>query len=184
MQPIDFKPIVVDHYIRHPRMQVEDLYKLAHQAAMGSEHAVIDIQSAREWLINELDNLPLTSVEPLIDMISPDRSIVRVHLKPFIESGGDPENLLQAFMRTANEFHGSTDMLRAYWKDIKVLAQLGEIPFPLDSLKSFINLMEAAKYPAVHHSAQYQQAYHPNYRVIAHKFLPSGTPNQEFQSAR
>jgi hypothetical protein len=180
MEPIDFKPIVVDHYFRYPRMQVEDLYKLAHQAAMGSEHAVIDIQSARQWLSNELEKLPLTSAEPLIDLISPDRNIARVHLKPFFESGGDPENLLQAFLRTANEFHGSMDLLRVYWKDIKVLAQLGEIPVPPDSLEAFIGRMEAAKYPAVHHSAQYQQAYHPNYRVVAYKFLPLGTPNQDF----
>ena len=147
MEPIDFKPIVEDHYFRYPRMQVEDLYKLAHQAAMGSEHAVIDIQSARQWLSNELENLPLTSAEPLIDLISPDRNIARVHLKPFIESGGDPENLLQAFLRTANQFHGSTDLLRAYWMDIKVLAQLGEIPFPPDSLKAFIGRMEVCKIP-------------------------------------
>jgi hypothetical protein len=180
MQPIDFKPIVIDHYIRYPEMQVEDLYKLAHQAAMGSEHAVSDFQSARQWLFNELKTLPLTSVEPSIDVITPDRSIARVHLKPYIKSGGDPENLLQAFIQTANEFHGSTDLLRSYWMDIKVLAQQGEIPFPDDSLKSFIDRMIAAKFPAVHHSAQYEQAYHPHYRVVAPRFLdaPAAIPGK------
>ena len=177
-QPIDFKPIVINHYIRYPEMQVEDLYKLAHQAAMGSEHAVSDIQSARQWLFNELKTLPLTSVEPSIDVITPDRSIARVHLKPYIKSGGVPENLLQAFIQTANEFHGSTDLLRSYWMDIKILAQQGEIPFSDDSLKSFINRMEAARYPAVHHSAQYEQAYHPHYRVVAPRLLALLQPSR------
>jgi hypothetical protein len=60
------------------------------------------------------------------------------------------------------------------------LAQQGEIPFPDDSLKSFIDRMIAAKFPAVHHSAQYEQAYHPHYRVVAPRFLdaPAAIPGK------
>jgi len=166
-----FQTIVLDHCSRYPELQVEDLYKLAHQAALGSEHAVKDIESARQWLQRELDQLPAASVEPLIDVISPDQGMVRVHLAPYIESGGDPENLLQAFIRTANDFHGSIDLLEDYWRDVEALAQRGEIRFSVKKIKALIDRMEALDYPAIHHSTQYQQAYRPSYRVIAPELL-------------
>ncbi len=166
-----FQTIVLDHCSRYPELQVEDLYKLAHQAALGSEHAVKDLDSARQWLLRELDQLPDSSVEPLIDVISPNKSVVRVHLVPYIESGGDPDNLLQAFIQTANYFSGSTDLLREYWWDIEGLVKEVEIPLQIESLKSFFERMEAHAFPAVHHSAQYKQSYQPSYRIIANEYL-------------
>ena len=163
--------IVLDHCSRYPELQVEDLYKLTHQAALGSEHAVKNIESARQWLLSELDQLPVTSEETLIDVISPDRSIVRIHLKPYIESDGDREDLLQAFIQTANYFSGSTDLLREYWWDIEGLVKEVEIPLQIESLKSFFERMEAHAFPAVHHSAQYKQSYQPSYRIIANEYL-------------
>ena len=40
MESLNFQPIALDHCSRYPGLQVEDLYKLVHQAALGSEHAV------------------------------------------------------------------------------------------------------------------------------------------------
>ena len=175
MSSTGFRMIVLAHYSRYPLSQIEDLYKLTHQAALGSEHAVKDIKTAREGLVREMAQLAAFSVEPLIDEISPDECIVRVHLKPYLEAGGDPENLLQAFIRTANEYQGSVELLGQYWKSIEGMSQQGEIMFPPDSLRSFIERMESLSFPAVHHSAKYQGAYHPSYRVIARDFLSKGT---------
>ena len=171
MESLNFQPIALDHCSRYPGLQVEDLYKLVHQAALGSEHAVKDIEGARRWLMRELGQLPLTSTEPIIDVITPNQSIARVHLKPYIDSAGEPENLLLAFIQTADKFIGSTNLLKAYWKDIQVLAQMGDIPFSLDLLRSYFERMETANFPAVHHSQQYELTYQPSYRVIALDFL-------------
>jgi hypothetical protein len=171
MKPLNFSLIVVDNVSRYPHMQVEDLYKLAHQAAMGSEHSVSDIDRARQWMADEIQNLQPSTVEPMIDVISRDRSIVRVHLGSFIDAGGDPENLLQAFVQTANEFTGSTSVLRAYWQEIIISAERDNLHFPKERLALFFKKMEADQFPAIHHSAQYDQAYHPHYRVIAPRFL-------------
>ncbi|MGW8226313.1 MAG: hypothetical protein ACWGOY_11295 [Anaerolineales bacterium] len=167
----DFKPIVLDHFSRYPELQIEDLYKLTHQAALGSEHAVNDIESARQWLFRELNQLPAVSPEPLLDYITPDHSIARIHLLPYIAAGGEPENLLQAFVRTANEFQGSFDVLKQYWTSIEALAQGGELPFPPKHLRKMIHQMEASGFPAIHHSIKYVEAYHPGYRVVAPRFL-------------
>lgn len=171
MKTIDFKSIVLEHCARYPGMQLEDLYKLAHQAAMGSEHAVSDVSIARQWLSDELDNLPETSAEPLVDIISPDGKIARIHLVPFINHGGEPEKLLRSFIRTANEFKGSRENLRTYYQIIQALAQRGEISVPQDVSLSFLDQMEAKNYPAMHHSKFYSLSYQPRYRVVALKFF-------------
>ena len=114
-----FKPVILNHYLRYPEMQVEDLYKLAHQAAMGSEHAVVDEESARKWLAREIAQLPVSSTESQVDIITPDKSIARIHLIPYIESGGKPEDLLQAFIQTGHDYVGSAGLLRTYCKNIQ-----------------------------------------------------------------
>jgi len=167
----DFKPIVLDHFSRYPELQIEDLYKLTHQAALGSEHAVKDIESVRQWLLRELNHLPVASPEPLVDYITPDHSIARIHLQPYIAAGGEPEKLLQAFVRTANEFRGSFDVLKQYWISIEALAQGGKLPFPPEHLRKMIHQMKASGFPAIHHSIKYVEAYHPSYRVVAQRFL-------------
>ena len=74
--------ILQDHLARYPKMQARDVYKLLHQAAMGSEHAVTDIASARAWLERELAEIGPGPAEPLVDPISPDGQIARIHLRP------------------------------------------------------------------------------------------------------
>jgi hypothetical protein len=177
MKSPDFKPIVLDHFSRYPELQIEDLYKLAHQAAMGSEHAVKDTESARQWLLRELYHLPVVPPEPLVDYITPDHSIARIHLRPYIAAGGEPEKLLQAFVRTANEFQGSFDSLKQYWNSIEALGQIGELPWLPEHLRKMILQMEASGFPAIHHSIKYVEAYHPSYRVVANRYLTQATLN-------
>jgi 8-oxo-dGTP pyrophosphatase MutT (NUDIX family) len=166
-----FAEIVRSHLIRYPQAQIEDLYKLSHQAALGSEHAVEDEGAARAWLKRELGQITESAAEPLIDEISGDGGIVRVHLRPYRDMGADPESLLCAFIQTTNHFNGSPEALRGNWSTIERLAQLGEIHLPYQGLRAFIEKMESSGYPAIHHSKEYQLVYKPSYRVIARRLL-------------
>src|SRR5512136_1192132 len=121
--------ILSDHIARYPLMQVRDLYKLIHQAALGSEHAVRDLESARAWLDRELKDLGPGPADPLIDPISADGRIVRVHLRPFLHAHGDLTALLDAFVRTANEYRGDTKRLPEYATAAQQMAQAGLLPF-------------------------------------------------------
>lgn len=167
-----FGEIIRSNISRYPLAQVEDLYKLAHQAALGSEHAVKEVSAAREWLLRELDMVGISTKEPLVDPISQDGQIVRVHLSPYLAGGGQPESLLQAFVNTANEYRGSVQRLEQYLQVFERMVQDGELHFQLNSLRSFVEEMKSAGYPAIHHSPQYVEAYKPSYRVVARQFLP------------
>jgi hypothetical protein len=166
--------ILLVHLARYPAMQLADMYKLIHQAALGSEHAIRDPESARNWLTRELagmgDGCRATSrqdiPEPLTDPLSDETGIVRIHLRPYIASGSDPDKLLEAFIRTANEFLGSTQTLENYWE---VAARLSH--FPAAGMITFIQSMRTQNYPAVHHSTEYERLYCPAYRVIKKEYL-------------
>lgn len=172
MSAIRFKLIILSHISRYPLSQAEDLYKLCHQASLGSEHAVKDSAAAREWLFRELSELGDPTPEQLIDEISADGAILRVHLRPYVDSGRDPEMLLDAFIQTARNFKGSTSRLRRYMAAIVEMAQNSEIPVKAEEVKPLFDEMHADGYPPIHHSPIYVQAYNPHYRVIARQFLP------------
>ena len=163
---------VLDNQItRHPAMQVMDVYKLLYQAALGSEHAGLDEKLARQQLERELAEMGPGPEEPLFEPISPDGQIARVHLRPYIRAGKDPDALLGAFVRTANEWRGSVETLRAYGQTIARLVEAENLPIHPDELVSFLAGMEAQDFPAVHHSATYLKLYCPAYRVVAKQYL-------------
>jgi hypothetical protein len=170
------RDILIDHARRYPRWALEDLYKLAHQAAMGSEHAVIDEAHARAWLVREFADLGSGPDEPLLDPISADGSIVRVHLRPFASLGLDSEVLLAAFLSTGKEFRGSTERIEESFSEAARLTRDGLLAFNAADVRSLIARMKAVGFPAVHHSAVFEAAYHPAYRVVARAFLPWELP--------
>ena len=174
----NFRRILMGHSQRYPKWAIEDLYKLVYQAAKGSEHAVQDEGRAREWLKTEIDNLVPGLAEPMLDMISPDNQIARIHLRPFLAGGHDSQILLEAFMQTARGFKGSTDRLILYGQYIAQLARDEAFSFTSNEIEKFFRSMQELNYPAVHHSSVFNAEYSPAYRVVAIKYLPKEITSQ------
>jgi hypothetical protein len=168
----DFSRIINEHLTRYPVMQLEDLYKLAHQACLGSEHAVASWDYAQQRLQQELVQMGDGPAEPLVDPITADGRIVRVHLRPLVAGGGDVDQLLDAFIRTAAEYAGTPADLENYATEVEAIAATGAFPFQPADVGIYWQRLEVLGYPAVHHSAVYRTAYQPAYRVIAAEFLP------------
>jgi hypothetical protein len=161
-----FERILHNHLKRYPYMQIQDVYKLIHQATMGSEHAVSNTNAVHKWMKRERSQMGNGPDEPMIESISADDQITRVHLRPFLAQGGNIENLLDGFIRTANEFHGDLQNLEDYW-NITTKTQY----FETLQMNEFIKSMKAKNYPAVHHSEKYGNLYLPAYRVVWRKFI-------------
>jgi hypothetical protein len=168
---VEIHQILAAHLARYPQIQMADLYKLLHQAALGSEHAVSVEQEARKWLDRELAEMEAGSDDPLLDPISPDRQILRVHLRPYIHAGKDPEILLCAFIRTANEWHGSLKKLRDYGTTAMQMMKQFAGQFSPEEIETYFEKMESQGFPAMHHSEVYKRLYRPAYRVVARQYL-------------
>ena len=166
-----FQLIIQSQLSLYPEIQIDDLYKLTYQAALGSEHAINNTEEARDWLFRELTELQNIPPVPLYEEISPFGIILRLNLAPFMEIGGDPDALLDAFLKTVNEFNGNYDKFELYWSGIVELALKGEINFDVAELKDFHQQLSRQGYPAIHHSIQYKNAYHPHYRVVSRPSL-------------
>ena len=165
--------VVRYHMEKHPSMEIQDLYKLVFQAAMGSEHAVPNREAARRWLERELSTLTAVSQEPLSEPLSPDGTLVRVNLRSFAERGGDMDLLLDAFVATAEHVSASEEKLREYWIDVEAMAESGEIPFAESELRQLFAEMESRGFPAVHHSNTYRDHCEPAYRVVLLELVSS-----------
>lgn len=164
---------ILDEQIRrYPEIEAQDLYKLIYQAALGCEHAVHDEADARDWLEREVNALETGPQEPAVDPLSPDGCIVRINLRPYVAERGDLAALLAAFLRTASEYRGTQGQLERYWACTENMAAEGRLPFAPAQLKAFFAARRAERFPSVHHSAPYREAYRPAYRVISLEYLP------------
>ena len=171
--PSDLQRILIAHPNRYPKWSIVDLYKLIYQAAMGAEHAAFDEAGARQWLLEEIRYLDSGPEEPLIDIISPDGMMVRVNLHPFVRAGKNVEQLLDAFLHTAREFHRSAQRLETYVRAAVQEAKEGVFPFSADELATYMGQMKENGFPAAHQSPVFEAEYRRAYRVVARDFLPA-----------
>jgi len=151
---------------RHPAMQVEDVYKLTHQAAFGNEHLVTDDVMARQYLLSELDGVKADDGEPLIERVNGNATVMRVNLRPFKARHLDPQRLVEAMLASARAFHPDPSVFERSWQDIVRSAESGSLPWPADALRAFAATRKTEGYPAVHHSDIYTVRYQPAYRVL------------------
>ena len=169
---VDGMTAVLEHHLaRTPGMQLADLYKLLHQAAMGSGHAVHDPQVDREMLEKEMAGLSAGPQDPPSDPLDPQGQLIRVHLRPYKLAGRDSATLLEAFIRTANEWQASPARLTAWCDLVLQLAGQNRLPFDPQAARAYFQQMRAQAYPAVHHSEVYQRLYQPAYRVVARQYM-------------
>jgi hypothetical protein len=155
------------HLARYPAMQLDDIYKLLHQAALGPGHAVADPEGARAKLEQEAAALGEGPTEPPEDVISPDGRLARVHLRTYLKSGRSLDILHRAFVATAGSYPGSREKLEKFCGCLGDLAAAGGIPFTRAQVEAYFDAIARDGYPAVRHSSGYRAAYKPAYRVVA-----------------
>jgi hypothetical protein len=163
--------LLAQHLQRYPRMELTDLYKLLHQAALGAGHAIADPAHAHAALRSECASLEGSDAEPVVDPISPDGQLARVHLRPYLAAGRDVDVLAQAFLATPQAHPGSRDKLARFCACLGDLAEAGGIPFARSQVDEYFAAIIVQDYPVVRHSPAYRTAYRPAYRVVAVSLL-------------
>lgn len=156
----------------HPAAGPADLYKLAHQGIMGSEHAVRDTAAVHRWMTSELAALPARATPsadraPLVEALPPDGRFVRVHLRPLLAQRGSPDALVQAFIATANGASGDPAQFSCAIEGLEGLGARAA------AARTFFEARRDDGYPAVHHSPAYEASDAPAYRVIDAARVPA-----------
>jgi hypothetical protein len=175
----DLRSALLAHAQRYPAWEVQDCYKFVFHAVRGAEHAAPSEQTAREWLEREIATMGEAPVdEPLVEPLGTDGNFVRVHLRPFVQRGGDLPALARAFVATAQRGGGASDEVAAAWEQVIACAASGRLPVSAEAARDFGARMKAAGFPAARHSETFRRAYRPAYRVIARELLESCLPRE------
>jgi len=164
------------HLQRYPLMQLDDLYKLLQQSALGAGHALDDITILRERFESEIASMGSGPEEPLADTISPDGRLARIHLRAYLEAGHATDSLFDAFVQTAREYPPAPEKLVKFCGCVADLAAAGGIAFDQSEVARYFEQVARNGYPIVRHSAAFRKAYKPAYRVVCLDFLPAVEP--------
>lgn len=156
------------HAKNYPEMQPTDAVKLLYQNEFGGGHMIADPKGCMDYLHREYQQIPhdptCAAYEPI------GNGIVRVNLAALRAERLDA--LGEAFIASAARISGSKDR---FLQSIDILCKLtaeGIFSFDGSALAAYLTDYAAAGYPAVSHSPQYRDAYHPAYRVILEVYLP------------
>lgn len=161
------------HRARYPAMALADVYKLLHQAALGPAHAAKPA-TALAALEAEFAALRPGPVEPLVDPVSPDGRIARVHLRAWAARGLAARDLARAFTATAASWPPDPAKLARFCGCLGDLADAGGLPAARADVDDFVAQRAREGWPAVRHSEAFHAAYAPAYRVLDVSLLPAG----------
>ena len=149
----------------YPESTLQDIYKSFYQEHFGPGHIISDTASARRYLMRELSEMGETSL-PYFEPTGSQGDYVRVYLSAVADSLITVEQLLDAFVRSANSWQELTISWLEKWEAIVSIIQANKIE--LEGFETDLPLLtEAARNnQAVHHSRRYNEAYHPHYRIV------------------
>jgi hypothetical protein len=165
--PAPWQELLANHRARYQAMDIPDALKLLQQATTGSEHAVTDPASASAWTAREWKAMGSGPTEPIVDTLGANGQYARVHLRPYRDAGGRPEPLTTAFVATANHSAPDTALLAC-----AIAAVTPSIPWDSVRWRTEAERWQRSGYPAMHHSAAYEAAHRPAYRVIRLQDVP------------
>ena len=151
--------------VTYPESTLQDIYKSFYQEHFGPGHIISDTASARRYLMRELSEMSETQSH-YFEPTGSQGDYVRVYLSAVADSLITVEQLLDAFVRSANSWQEPTISWLEKWEAIVSIIQANKIE--LEGFETDLPLLTKAarNNQAVHHSRRYNEAYHPHYRIV------------------
>ena len=154
--------LVSQHLTRYPDLELQDVYKLLCQSAMGASRSTESIDVLHDKFKRELKHTSVSRSEPVIDPISPDGLISRVHLKTYVSLNYPTDDLFQAFIETIQLHQGSSAKLKKFVSCLRDLSSAEQLPFKRE---------DTTEFPVFGHSDLFKTQYSPSYRIVHMDFL-------------
>jgi len=163
------KDIILMHIKQYPMMQIEDLFKLFHQASFGPAHfnKQPSLNFIMKYLDEELSSIDVHDDKPSLMQIG--QAYVRIDLLAIKKGEITHGDLAQAFyqsMLDPIDRHQAIIQFNTYCHALLELIKHKQISFHDKDVLSQLTWCIDQDYPAIHHSKQYQEHYTPHYRVV------------------
>lgn len=162
---IAMRSVIERQLVTYPKSTLQDIYKSFYQEHFGPGHIISDTATARRYLMLELSEMSKTA-SPYFEPTGSQGYYVRVYLSAIADSLITAEQLLDAFVRSANLWQEPTVSWLDKWEAIVSIIQTNKME--IGNFETDLPLLtEAARNnQAVHHSSRYNEAYHPHYRIV------------------
>jgi len=164
--------LIMRHLNRYPLMQVQDVYTLIYQGAMGATYFMQDVDNFEERLLQEFLETPPDENQTLWETIRPDGELVRVHISALKARGGKAHKLATLSLWTSSIFMGDKNDLEDGWETFQKVCAEGRLPqFELQEIETLTDWAMENNFPSTRHTAAFREAYQPHYRLVRREFL-------------
>ena len=159
------RKFILKHIERYPKAQPRDIYKLIYQGVYGVGHILTG--KAWDYLQEEAGRIPIEDYldRSLIEPVSPDGSMVRINLRPFLRLTLSLNDLFMVMTASA-DVEGDDEQFTELWRVFVDLVETGEIEMDLEKVKEIQDSIDRRGIKPMHHTEPYRQAYYPAYRVV------------------
>lgn len=148
----------------YPQSTLQDVYKAFYQENFGPEHMISDTAAVRNYLNYELSHCDDQVGHLYYEPIGLDGSYVRVYLSAVTAGLITADELLQAFLDSAAARQEPAIEWSSMWDAI--VAVIDEIKPGFGADERQVLQQASRENKAVHHSTNYNAAYHPHYRIV------------------
>jgi uridine kinase len=154
---------------RYPQAKLVDLLKLIYQNEFGCGHLVTDPSGNFQQLLNEVASLAEKSdEESAIEPIG--NGFCRLHLRAVNQAGLSPKTLQSIFLLSAEKQTGDKQSFLQKTAELRRLCEHEILPFAANDVDEALKRWEDSGGGLFRHSAAFNRAYAPAYRVVEQRF--------------
>ena len=170
------KKILIEHYQRYPKMQIDDMIKLIFQQTFGPAHfgSSASLEDIKSYVDNEVKTIRIDEKTPLIEDIGND--YFRISLAVVLHKIIDKDELSSMFYQSmVNSPKLSDQTKQQFLKKMDLFMQMSQKRFfdydPQDVMQGIKDYIKSGIKP-MHHSEIYRLSYFPHYRLVHKNFIP------------
>ena len=160
------RDILLAHFNRYPKMQIQDMVKLIYQNEFAGGHMISDEKSSLLRIEEECRAYKKCRGAFPYSFEDIGNGICRFYLAGFQEAGIHAETLNRFFTNSANTIRGDRRRFERKLHVLKACCRDSVLPYDTDALDEYIGMHRQNGYPPVSHSDAYRKAYCPAYRVV------------------
>lgn len=150
---------------QYPEATLQDVYKSFYQERFGPGHMIPNVENARNYLMSEMEQAS-ENTGAYYEPTGSEGKYIRVYLNAVADGKISAEQLLDAFVESANNVEPRSDKWADQWANIVKVIEEKQLPVAAnDELKQLLKTCSEQD-EAVHHSEAYNQAYRPHYRIV------------------
>jgi len=168
------KRVLLKHYKRYTKMQIQDMVKLIYQNEFAGGHLISNEEESLAFLEKEFHSLKecfpdgKEAVDTTFEEIS--NGLCRLHLRSLRKTSIQLETVNRFFVHTANSVQGSISSFQEKLEIFRQCCVDKELPYPLEEVEAYLDAYRRQGFPQVSHSEAYRAAYSPAYRVVKSQY--------------